>query len=150
MKKLRCLNMVFTIADLYQLKYELDLLVNSVYTSKEINKELIDQNLTEDNAKAFLQDLTINNISVKDTDMFISFVKEIFKELESYVKVSVTFAVLPSVNMLERVVKEIKGNEKIVIDYKVDCGIYGGVIIMKDGLVYDYSIREAVDKIIKE
>lgn len=40
--------------------------------------------------------------------------------------------------------EEIEGHGKFVFDYTVDPAIYGGIVILKEGIVHDYSIQKIV------
>ena len=146
MENFNCIKNLLTVSDLDQLRSELGLLKDSVFTSKEIDRDTIVSVLTEDNADMFLADLKVDNIDLKSKDKFISFINEILDKLEKVTKVSFVFAIRPTLSNISKIQAMLQGEGKQVYEYKVDSNIYGGVVIMKDGLSYDYSIKSKVEE----
>ncbi len=72
MENFNCIKNLLTVSDLDQLRSELGLLKDKVFTSKEIDRDTIVSGLTEDNADMFLADLKVGNIDLKSKDKFIS------------------------------------------------------------------------------
>ncbi|MDA1338100.1 MAG: F0F1 ATP synthase subunit delta [bacterium] len=148
MENFNCINNLLTVSDLDQLRSELGLLKDDVFTSKEIDIDTIVSSLTEDNANMFLADLNVGNVDLKSKDQFISFINEILDKLEKVTKVSLIFAIRPTLSNINKIQSMLQGEGKQVYEYKVDSNIYGGVVIMKDGLSYDYSIKSKVEELI--
>jgi len=148
MENFNCIKNLLTVSDLDQLRSELGLLKDNVFTSKEIDRDTIVSGLTEDNANLFLADLKVGNIDLKSKDKFISFINEILDKLEKVTKVSLIFAIRPTLSNINKIQEMLQGEGKQVYEYKIDPDIYGGVVIMKDGLSYDYSIKSKVEELI--
>ena len=120
-----------------------------LFSVKKIEKQLIAEFLTQESYNLFLQDLTENNISISDAKILSIFITKALETINKVPKINFTFAISPMAKTIENIVTDISTDDKrYVISFVVDPSIYGGVLIMKDGLTYDYSIRKSIEPII--
>ena len=145
MGTLQILNVIQTTSEADRLRKELHALIRGVYETSENYVEVLGQFLDEDAVMCVLSDLKTNNIETDDKASFVDFITQIIKTIEDLPTLSFVFATIPTLDTINQVVDQIEGPQKTLVDYSVNPDIYGGVVILKDGHVYDYSIRQEVE-----
>ncbi len=135
---------IHTVEDLDLIIHNLTILQSHIFQNKVVNLDLIDNFLTKENALEFAKDLENSKINVQDPDELSLFISKIIERLFNMPRVSIIFAFVPTRSLLKKVMEQVDGNGRFVFDYTIDTGIYGGILILKDGIVHDYSIQKIV------
>ncbi len=135
---------IHTVDDLDLVVNQLDNLKRHIFETKSATKDLLGMFLTKENELEFSKDLEKSKINIQNPDEFTTLINQTIKTLISIPKISIIFAYVPTRLLLKKVMEEVEGVGNFVFDYTVDPSIYGGIMILAGGVVYDYSIQKIV------
>jgi|GEM_PF-4783709 len=147
--KFNTLKEIYTVLEVEMLREKLKEVRAHLFLKKDIDLKLISQIMSEQETQLLLLDLKQSSINIKDQQKSLDFIDNLIDKLDQMEKVSFIFSFLPKQEIIKKVFKQLDLQGKFIMDYSVDPSIYGGVIILKQGKVLDYSIKKQVERILK-
>lgn len=136
------LNYLRTASEVVAFSNGIATLQNELYHTKESFANLALNTLPEDQAAALIQECKAHRVSQKEPAALEKFLKDLQLDVNQLPVVILKVAISPTFEFKRRLVEWLRKSMKIpvLLDVVVSPDILGGVVILRDGNYYDYSV----------
>lgn len=138
MKYSSILNLIKTTDDVERVSDELEVLLSSLYKTKNGFKTALKKSVSIELAKV-----------IKDLGGEAADLAGLLKNIQSYIKglpvLKITLSFSPTQDFIEKMT-----TQKYIIDLSKDTSILGGAVISVNGRYKDYSLRKALERTFEE